>query len=245
MNETLPRLQGRRVLITGTSSGIGEALAERCLELGARVAGLDIRPAADALHRRLHHTGRADIADRSAARTAVCAAAEALGGLDAVVNAAGVSISAPFAQTSDAQWDRALDVNLSGPFVVLQAALPWLAQSAHASVVNVSSGVAVQPLAGRSAYAASKGGLLAMTKVMAMELAPGIRVNAVLPGAVDTPMVRNVFSGAALDRVVERYALKRLGRAGEIADAIVFLLSDESSFMTGSTLVVDGGRLFH
>jgi NAD(P)-dependent dehydrogenase (short-subunit alcohol dehydrogenase family) len=115
-----------------------------------------------------------------------------------------------------------------------------------ATILNISSAVALQPLANRSAYAASKAGLLALSKVLAMELAPKIRVNALCPGGVDTPMIRGTFTDdASIERVAARYALKRLGTAEEIAQAALFLTSTASSFVTGITLAADGGRSYH
>lgn len=242
-----PRLKGRRILITGAASGIGAATAALFKNEGAALALLDRN--AGKLEATAQELGAAwtaaDVSDATAVRNAVNKLALALGGLDGVVNAAGISVIAAFGETDEALWQKALEVNLSGPYRVSHAALPFLQQAERASIVNISTAAALQPLMRRSAYAASKGGLLALTKVMAMELAPKIRANVIVPGAIDTPMVSNSFSGAALEAVVARYALKRLGTAEEVANAILFLISDESAFITGSTLSVDGGRIYY
>jgi NAD(P)-dependent dehydrogenase (short-subunit alcohol dehydrogenase family) len=240
-------LEGRRILVTGAASGIGAATAKRCVALGARVALVDRD--VDRLRSTADECGapwfELDVADADRVPSVVDAAADALGGLDGVVNAAGVSTIAPFAETDLALMQFALDVNLIGPFLVCQAALPHLKAGSSSTIVTVSSAAALQPLANRAAYSASKSAVLAMSKVMAMELAPDVRVNVVTPGAIDTPMVRGSFSGEALARVTARYALGRLGTPDEVAAAIVFLTSSESSFMTGATLSVDGGRTYY
>jgi len=241
------RLAGRRILVTGAASGIGAATARRFAAEGAFLLLLD-RTAGDlaAVAAELGAVSFAvDVTDSAAVYHAVEQGGARLGGLDGVVNAAGIGTIASFAATDEETWRRTLAVNLDGPYRVCRAALPFLQQARRASIVNISSGAALQPLARRAAYAASKGGLVSFTKVLALELAPAIRANVIVPGGVDTPMVADAFTGAALDAVVARYAMKRLGRATEIADAALYLMSDESSYVTGSTLVVDGGRVFH
>lgn len=136
-------------------------------------------------------------------------------------------------------------VNLSGAFHVCRAALDLLRQNANATIVNIASAIALQPLPNRTAYAASKAGLIAFSKVLALELAPAIRVNVVCPGAVDSAMLRNTFSAEAIAGMASRYPLGRIATAEEAANAVLFLTSDESSFITGATLTVDGGRTFH
>ncbi len=242
-----PPLRGRRLLITGAASGIGAATARRAISMGAVVALVDRD--ADGLRSVAGECSapwfQLDVRDADRVAIVIDAAADALGGLDGVVNAAGVSTIAPFEETNLDLLQFALDVNLIGPMLVCQAALPHLRNGTDATIVTVSSAAALQPLANRAAYAASKSAVLAMSKVMAVEFAPDIRVNVVTPGAIDTPMVRNSFSGDALDRVTARYALGRLGTAEEVAAAIIFLSSTESSYMTGATLSIDGGRTFY
>jgi NAD(P)-dependent dehydrogenase (short-subunit alcohol dehydrogenase family) len=242
------RLAGRRVLITGAASGIGQAAAELFVKEGARVALLDrgeseVRSVAAALG---SLAVIADVTDSVAVRDAVQRAANGLSGIDGLVNAAGVAGGQTLAETDVAQWRHVLEVNLTGSMLVTQAALAFLEASNGATIVNVSSGIGLRPLAGQGAYAASKAGVLAWTKVLAQELAPGIRVNATCPGPTDTPLMRaNVPQGTTLERMQTQYALRRLGSAAEQAQAILYLTGPESSFITGVSLAVDGGRTFH
>jgi NAD(P)-dependent dehydrogenase (short-subunit alcohol dehydrogenase family) len=242
------RLTGRRILITGGASGIGMATCRLFVREGAAVAILDrdreglarVAEAAPAL------PVVADVADADAVAAAVDAAAAGLGGLDGVVNCAGISISRPFAQTDLAAWRLSLDVNLTGTYLVCHRALPHLRAATSATIVNISSASALQPLANRSAYAASKSAVIAFTKVLAMELAPSIRCNVVCPGGVDTPMVRAAFtSPEQIARIKSLYALGRMATPEEIADSILFLTGPESTFVTGITLAPDGGRSYH
>jgi NAD(P)-dependent dehydrogenase (short-subunit alcohol dehydrogenase family) len=241
----MARLAGRRILITGGASGIGRTTAALFHREGARVAVLD-RPAtspADGIFVPV------DVADPASVQRAVQEAVAALGGLDGVVNAAGIFSSAGLADTTADLFARTLAVNLMGTFLVVQAAAPILLASGSGTIVNIGSGVGITPTGpGSTAYVASKGGVIAMTKALAMELAPTVRVNVVCPGAVETPMTAGFLRNAAGEvdpAVANRYALRRAAEPEEIAAAILFLTSAESSFVTGVTLPVDGGRTFH
>jgi NAD(P)-dependent dehydrogenase (short-subunit alcohol dehydrogenase family) len=241
-------LKDRRILVTGGASGIGAAICALFAAEGARLAIFDLNlggatKVADGLNAIAFAV---DVADPTSVSEAVNRAANDMGGLDGVVNAAGISVFASLADTDLYAWDNAIAVNLKGPYLVCRACLPHLQKADAATILNISSAVALQPLANRSAYAASKAGLLALSKVLAMELAPKIRVNALCPGGVDTPMIRGTFTDdASIERVAARYALKRLGTAEEIAQAALFLTSTASSFVTGITLAADGGRSYH
>ncbi len=245
---SISRLAGRRILITGGASGIGRATAELFMKEGCRVALLDRRESnvlavASAVGA---HAVVADVTDASAVTKGVQDAAESLRGFDGLVNAAGIAGGQRLSETDETHWRRVLEVNLTGPLLVTRAALPFLQASLTATIVNVASGIALRPLAGQGAYAASKAGLLAWTKVLAQELAPKIRVNATCPGPTDTPLMRaHVPEGTTFDRLQERYALQRLGEVTEQAQAILFLTGPESNFITGVSLAVDGGRTFH
>lgn len=242
-------LQGRHLLITGAGSGIGRATAQLFASHGARLALLDRN--AEAVHTVARELGAfhaaVDVADEAQVNEAVQAAASAMGdAIDGVVNAAGMAIPAPLAETRLADWNRVLAVNLTGPFLLCRAALPWLQRSSDATIVNVSSGSALLPVGlAISSYVASKSGLIAFTKALASELGPQVRANAVCPGAVDTPLLPEVLRAKAQDPTQSPYALKRIATPEEIARAILFLSSSESSYVTGTALAVDGGRTFH
>lgn len=249
------RLAGRRLLVTGAASGIGRAIAHLFVEEGARVALLDRE--AHALHQAADGLGApalalsADVACRDEVAQAVQHAALVLGGLDGVVNAAGVSRRQAFGAIDADSWRQTLAVNLDGPFHVCQAALPYLVAAGAATVVNIASGVALRPVADCAAYAASKGGLVALGKALAVELAPqGIRVNTVCPGTVETPMVRRGIAAyadraAATQRLLQRRLIQRFGRPEEIAHAVLFLTAHDCAYATGSVFAIDGGGSLH
>ncbi len=247
------RLAGRRVLITGGASGIGLATARRFVAEGARVALLDrdeekLRAAATELE---SDPVRADVTSEREVAKGVEEAARSLGGLDGLVNAAGISFWRGLPELTFEEWRRTLSVNLDGPFLVCKAALPALKASGKATIVNIASGAGLQPRQNFSHYCASKGGLVLFTKAIAMDLAAdGIRVNAVCPGIVMTPLVEKNLAltgdpDAAYQRYVSRNLMKRFGTAEEIAEAVLWLTSSESAFVTGSALSIDGGSVFH
>jgi NAD(P)-dependent dehydrogenase (short-subunit alcohol dehydrogenase family) len=190
-----------------------------------------------------------EVSDAAEVGRVVAAAASALGGLDGLVNAAGVFINSGVMETGPEIWHRTISVNLTGTFLCVQAAVPFLRQAAHSTIVNIGSGVGLLPTGGGStAYVASKGGVIALTRALAAELAPSIRVNVVCPGAVETPMTEGTLrdaTGAVVPAIIERYALGRPATPDEIASGILFLTAHESSFVTGISLAVDGGRTFH
>ncbi|MBI1736383.1 MAG: SDR family oxidoreductase [Candidatus Rokubacteria bacterium] len=243
------RLAGRRVLVTGAASGIGLAVARTFQREGARVAMLDRDG------HRLKEAGGvavvADVADERQVEDAVERAAAALGGLDGVVNCAGIDLVRDFEAMTPAEWSRVMAVDLTGPMLVCHAALPALKQAGRGTIVNVASGAALRPLENRTAYCAAKAGLVMFSKTLAVDLARyEIRVNAICPGIIDTPMFRSSWEGAAdpqaeLGRILDRYVIKRIGDPDDIANAALYLTGDESKFVTGIALAVDGGRTFH
>ncbi len=244
------RLAGRLVLITGAGSGLGLATAELFAAQGARLALLDrdgpaVRLAAETTG---GHAIEVDVTDEWTVQKAVADAASALGGLDGVVNSAGIMCADRLADTSLATWQRVIDVNLTGPFLICRAAVPFLQQRRGATIVNIASGQAILPGMSGGAYAASKAGVMVFTKSLAAELAPDIRANVICPGAATTPMGNAAL--AAMDEAgraafMKRYAIGRFSRPDEVANAILFLTADESSSVTGIALAVDGGRTFH
>ena len=166
-----------------------------------------------------------------------------------MVNCAGVPSGADIAELDPAEWDRVIAINLTAPYRICRAAAPWLRKSSCGSVVNIASGAGLLPTApGSSAYSASKGGLIALTKAMAKDFGPTVRANVICPGVVETPMTEHILHGmdeAFSAAFVAQYTLKRVADPSELAEAIAFLLSDEASFITGATIPVDGGRVFH
>jgi NAD(P)-dependent dehydrogenase (short-subunit alcohol dehydrogenase family) len=247
----MARLTGRRIIITGGASGIGRATAMLFAREGAAVAVLDSSiDAASATASAIDGVAIAvDVADAASVAAAVRQAADAMGGVDGLVNAAGIFSPAGLAETPPGLFARTLAVNLTGTFLMVQAVAPLIRAAGKGTIVNIGSGVGLTPTGpGSTAYVASKGGVIAMTKAIAMELAPDIRVNVVCPGAVETAMTAGFLRNAAgeVDPAISgRYALKRAAAPEELAAAILFLTSDEASFVTGIALPVDGGRTFH
>jgi len=247
MTPSQNRLQGRRIAITGGASGIGRATAALFTAHGAKVAGLDRTIPAPAAGGPLAFA--CDVSSESDVATAIAQAAEALGGLDGLVNAAGIFHPNTLEDTPLPVWQSVMAVNLTGTYLMCRAALPFLRAARKGTIVNIASGVGLLPAGpGSAAYVVSKGGVIALTKVLALETAPHIRVNAICPGAVETPMTEGTLrdeSGAVRPAIVRRYALQRPSSPDELAQAILFLTSTDSSSVTGISLAVDGGRTFH
>lgn len=240
----MTEFDGLKALVTGGASGIGRATAELLASRGARVAVLDLDP--DAVDKPL--TGyRADVTDDASVRAAVEAAAQDLGGLDIVVNNAGIGAQGTVEDNDDTQWHQVLDVNVLGIVRTTRAALPHLRASDHAAIVNTCSIAATAGLPQRALYSASKGAVLSLTLAMAADhVREGIRVNCVNPGTVDTPWVGRLLD-AAEDPAAERTALEarqptgRLVTADQVAAAIAYLAGPAAAATTGTSLAVDGG----
>ncbi|MGD6740944.1 SDR family NAD(P)-dependent oxidoreductase [Streptomyces sp. BH106] len=235
---------GLKALVTGGASGIGRATAELLAARGADVAVLD-RDITD-VEKPLRGYA-ADVTDDAAVRAAVAAATGDLGGLDVLVNNAGIGAQGTVADNDDAEWHRVLDVNVIGMVRVARAALPTLRDSEHAAIVNTCSIAATAGLPQRALYAASKGAVLSLTLAMAADhIREGIRVNCVNPGTADTPWVGRLLDKAD-DPAAERAALEarqptgRLVSAAEVAGAIAYLASPLSGATTGTSVAVDGG----
>jgi len=236
-------LIGKTALVTGGASGIGLATAQLLRSCGASVAALDRAgdaPAGVAFV-------RADVTDADVVSAAVAEAVEALGGLDVLVNNAGIGAQGAVEENSDDEWHRVFDVNVVGLVRVTRAALPFLRHSSQAAIVNTCSVAATAGLPNRALYSATKGAVLSLTLAMAADLvAEGIRVNCVNPGTADTPWVGRLLD-AADDPDAERAALEarqpmgRLVRAEEVAEAIAYLASPAAASTTGTALAVDGG----
>jgi len=246
------RLDGKRAIVTGASRGIGRAIALAMAEAGADLALvsrrreglLEVAREVEALGRRAIvlpcHVGRTD-----EVRATVVEATRELGGLDVLVNNAGTNpLMTPIADLGERAWDKIFDVNLKGPFVACQEAAKWFREHRVAgSIVNVSSVGGLDVAPGLGAYCVSKAALVTLTQVLARELGPiGVRANAIAPGLVATKLAEALLTNPAIrDPAVARAALRRHAEPEEIAGAAVFLASDASSYMTGQTLVLDGG----
>lgn len=242
-------LAGRRILITGAASGIGLATAQLFSRQGGRLALLDrdaegLAALAGSLGASAH---LADIADPLAATGAVGEAAKALGGLDGLVHCAGIADRHRLEDLPLDEWQRLLAVNLTGTFALCQAAIaPLRAAGAGATIAAVASASGLLPSTAGGAYGATKAGVAMLLKYLAIELAPVVRVNTVAPGMVDTPMSMGGADPEARHAHAARtYALQRSARPEEIAEALLFLTSSRSSYMTGACLAVDGGRSYH
>jgi NAD(P)-dependent dehydrogenase (short-subunit alcohol dehydrogenase family) len=240
-------LEGRRVLVTGGSRGIGRAIALRFAQLGASGVVCHRRPSADsaslgaalARHRDGWGVVEADVADPESVAALVAGARERLGGIDVLVNNAGVVTHVELARMELEQWREVLDTNLTGMYLVTRACAE--AMGTGAAVVNVTSAVAMVGLPGRTHYTASKAGVIGFTRSLAKELGPrGIRANAIAPGVIDTDQASGLTPEQRA-RYAQLAALGRLGTAEDVAEAAVFLAGDGARFVSGVTLNVDGG----
>lgn len=246
------RLEGRRIAITGGGSGIGRAIAERCVQEGAAVSVIGRRAEKLAEVQALTgaHAIRADLREESAATQAIEDSAQLMNGLDGLVNAAGVLDVCRFEEINLERWNESILINLTVPFLACRAALPHLHQAIKAgkspAIVNIAALAALMPGVSSAGYSAAKAGLLQFSRTIAAELGPAIRVNSICPGAVDTPMTNSFLEtpGADRDAFISRYKLGRLADAAEIAAIATFLLSSEASSVIGSTIVADGGRAY-
>lgn len=236
------RLQGRRILITGAASGIGRATALLFASEGAVLTLLDrdARGLAEVAASTRANYFETDVSDEQSVERAVDGAAKAMGGIDGIVNAAGILLKASVREASVADFKRVLDVNVTGTYIVVKACLPWLEKALEPTIVNLGSAQSLLPNApNRTAYSTSKGGVLNLSRALAAELAPAIRVNSVCPGLIETPMTQEILGNTG------NYALRRLGQPDEVAHAVLFLTCRESTYVTGAALAVDGGRSFH
>jgi NAD(P)-dependent dehydrogenase (short-subunit alcohol dehydrogenase family) len=242
----------KRILITGSSRGIGRAAAEVLLAAGATVTlngrtEASTRDAIEALgagDRLIAAPG--DVATVAGCETIISTAADAMGGIDVLVNAAGVATFTSVEESTEALWDTIVNTNLKGTFFCCRAALPYL-NASKGNIVNVGSDAGLIGEYGLAVYGASKGGVVNLTRALAVELAPDVRVNCVCPGNVDTDMLRRDYidqtddPAAAEAEIIASAPLKRIAAPHEIGKAIAYLASDDAGFVTGSILSIDGG----
>ena len=247
------RFTDKRVLITGAGRGIGRATAERFASEGARLLLADRRAdllaetvaVIQAQHDAQLFTYVLDVARKAEVNGMVAFALDNLGGIDVLINNAGVSYRAPFLETTEEMWEETLAVNLKGHFLVAQAVAREMVEAGSGTIVNMSSTNGLVGEDGFSAYNASKGGVLLMTKTMALELGPyGIRVNCLAPGYIDTPMAAEFEAADSLLTLgLENVPLGRVAQPEEVAAVFAFLASDDASFINGEAIVIDGGQL--
>jgi NAD(P)-dependent dehydrogenase (short-subunit alcohol dehydrogenase family) len=243
-------LDGQRAFVTGGASGIGAATCRRMAAEGAQVAVVDLDgERAEAVAREVGGTVYAvDVTDFDALHAAANDAHARLGGLTLLFNNAGGSSMAPIHEWELAEWQRIVTLNLTGVFHGFKAVAPLILESGGGAIVSTSSISGTRPAAGEAPYAAAKAAVAALTASAAMEYAPTIRVNAVAPGMIATPLTHLLLESRGLGReqhMIDKTPLARIGQPGDIADVVVFLCSDLARFVTGQNLVIDGGMTLH
>lgn len=248
-------LQNKVAVVTGARRGMGKADALLLAKAGAKVVVSDIsQEECQQVADEIKNAGggaiavKCDVSKKEEVDAMIKKSVEAFGRIDILVNNAGICEFKPFLEITEEEWNKTIDINLKGYFLCAQAAAKEMAKQNSGVIINIASIAMGQVGVGFPAishYCASKGGIVAMTEAMALELAPyNIRVNAIAPGAIDTPMAASVKDDPkTLEGIMARVPLKRIGKPEEIANAVLFLASDDSSYMTGSVVVVDGGWL--
>ena len=253
MSDTVFDFKGKAAVVTGGSQGIGEACVRRLAQSGAAVAIWDVADeSGQALAEALSRDGarvsyiHCNVASKASVDAAVAATRQAYGRIDQLVSNAGIVRPCGFLDITEDEWDAVLNVNLKGAFLVGQAVARVMVEQGGGAIVHMSSVNAVMAIPTIASYNVSKGGLAQLTRVMALSLVDhGIRVNAVGPGTIATELARKAVLAdeTTRARLMSRTPMRRLGEPAEVADAVAYLLSDASSYITGETLYIDGGRL--
>mgnify|MGYP002725585236 CR=1 FL=1 len=247
----MSQFSNKSVLITGGSGGLGRQLALDFARAGAKVTVnySSSRAAADEIVAQIEETGgqamacQADISSAQQVKNMVEKVVAAYGGVDILINNAGLSLDAPFLELSESDWDRVMNVNLKGPFLLSQVVGGHMVAAGQGRIINISATSAIQARSGNANYAASKAGLNMLTQSMALELGPEVTVNAVGLGFVDSPLVRELFSSEEIQQAKENVPVKRMTTYEETSAFVLMLASDTASFVTGQTIPFDGGRV--
>jgi 2-keto-3-deoxy-L-fuconate dehydrogenase len=244
-------ISGRHAIVTGAASGIGLAIVRRFAAAGATVTAVDLWNGADSRH--LLPGGVdiriCDVSDERSVEMTCHEVEQTFGRIDILVTAAGISVGLTAEETSLDLWKKVINTNATGTFLFIKKCLPNMRRRGRGSIITIASQRAVAGGTASTAYLASKGAVLSLTRNIALDYATqGIRANAILPGAIETPLLESSFSrtndpDAARSRSIARHPMARLGRPDEVAAAALFLASDEASFITGAFLPVDGGWL--
>ena len=241
-------LENQVAVITGAAQGLGLAIAKRLASDGARIAMLDLQPGLlDAAAKEVGDLAQSfavDVTREEEVDRIIAQVAEAFGRIDILVNGAGVTTWAPIVELDESEWDRVVDINLKSAFLCSRAVAPHMIAQRSGKIVNIASGLGHSPSVEVGHYAAAKAGVIALSKTLALELAPHkINVNSVAPGIIDTPFVAPRRTREELLAIGERIPLGRVGQPDDVARVVVFLVSSASEYMTGQTLFINGGAL--